>query len=317
MKKTTRILAAVSCAALFTACSTSQTPKASLNSEIDSMSYALGLANTQGLRPYIVSRLGVDTTYIDEFVRGLNEGANSAEDKRKAAYFAGIQIGQQINNQIIKGVENEVFCGDTTQSISRDNFIAAFIEGVYGKSKYMTMDQAQDVAQSKMKELKARTLDKQYGENRTAGEKFMAEIAKKEGIRPLANGVYYEVITEGKGEIPADSDRVEVNYEGRLINDTVFDTNAKRQKPAKFRCNQVIPGWTEALTHMPVGSTWMVYIPQEQAYGERQAGKIPPFSALKFKIELVDIVKDGKAKSAKSAKKSATASTSAAKPAVE
>lgn len=303
MKKATRILAAASCAALITACSTSQTPNASLDNEIDSMSYALGLANTQGLRPYMVNRLGVDTAYISDFVKGLIDGANSADDKRRAAYFAGVQIGQQINNQIIKGIEHEVFADDTTQSISHDNFIAAFVEGVYGKSKYMTMDQAQDVAQNKMKEIKARTLEKQYGENRIAGEKFMAEIAKKEGIHKLDNGVYYEVLVEGKGKIPTDSDRVEVNYEGRLINDTVFDTNAKRQKPAKFRCNQVIPGWTEVLTHMPVGSTWMVYIPQEQAYAERQAGKIPPFSALKFKIELVDIVKDNKTNTTKTSAK--------------
>ena len=117
----------------------------------------------------------------------------------------------------------------------------------------------------------------------------MANIAKKAGIKKLANGVYYEVIKEGNGEIPADTSRVEVNYEGKLINDTVFDSSYERKSPATFRCNQVIPGWTEALTHMPVGSTWMVYIPQDQAYAEREAGQIKPFSALKFKIELLSI----------------------------
>ena len=100
-----------------------------------------------------------------------------------------------------------------------------------------------------------------------------------------------EVIKEGNGEIPADTSRVEVNYEGKLINDTVFDSSYERKSPATFRCNQVIPGWTEALTHMPVGSTWMVYIPQDQAYAEREAGQIKPFSALKFKIELLSIKK--------------------------
>ena len=108
----------------------------------------------------------------------------------------------------------------------------------------------------------------------------MANIAKKAGIKKLANGVYYEVIKEGNGEIPADTSRVEVNYEGKLINDTVFDSSYERKSPATFRCNQV-----------PVGSTWMVYIPQDQAYAEREAGQIKPFSALKFKIELLSIKK--------------------------
>ena len=117
----------------------------------------------------------------------------------------------------------------------------------------------------------------------------MAEIAKKEGIKELGDGVYYEVLTEGTGAIPADTNRVSVNYEGKLLNDTIFDSSYQRGEPAKFRCNQVIPGWTKALTNMPVGSTWMVYIPQEQAYGDRDTGKITPYSCLIFKIELLGI----------------------------
>ena len=119
----------------------------------------------------------------------------------------------------------------------------------------------------------------------------MPKIGKKEGIQKLDNGVYYEVITEGKGEIPADTSRVKVNYEGKLINDSIFDSTYKRGEPTTFRCNQVIPGWTNALTHMPVGSTWKVYIPQDQAYADREAGLIKPFSCLIFKIELISIEK--------------------------
>ena len=102
---------------------------------------------------------------------------------------------------------------------------------------------------------------------------------------------YYEVLTEGKGAIPADTCRVSVNYEGKLLNDTIFDSSYQRGEPAKFMVKQVIPGWQKALTNMPVGSTWMVYIPQEQAYGERDGGKIPPFSCLIFKIEMLGIEK--------------------------
>ena len=89
--------------------------------------------------------------------------------------------------------------------------------------------------------------------------------------------------------IPVDTNRVSVHYEGKLLNDTIFDSSYQRNEPAKFLVKQVIPGWQKALTNMPVGSTWMVYIPQEQAYGEREAGKISPFSCLIFKIELLGI----------------------------
>ena len=97
------------------------------------------------------------------------------------------------------------------------------------------------------------------------------------------------MLTEGTGAIPADTSRVSVNYEGKLLNDTIFDSSYQRNEPAKFMVKQVIPGWTKALTNMPVGSTWRVYIPQEQAYGEREAGKILPYSCLIFKIELLGI----------------------------
>ena len=275
MKKT-GIIAAAGLAALISSCSSSA-PKADMKTDVDSLSYSIGMAQTQGLKPYLVNRLGVDTTYLAEFVKGLNEGANAGDDKKKTAYYAGIQIGQQVSQQMIKGINYEVFGNDSTQTISLQNFLAGFIAGVMEKGGQMTLEQAQELAQAKMKEVKAKSLEKTYGDNKKAGEEFMANIAKKAGIKKLANGVYYEVIKEGNGEIPADTSRVEVNYE--------------RKSPATFRCNQVIPGWTEALTHMPVGSTWMVYIPQDQAYAEREAGQIKPFSALKFKIELLSIKK--------------------------
>ena len=96
------------------------------------------------------------------------------------------------------------------------------------------------------------------------------------------------MLKEGTGIIPADTSLVKVHYEGRLLNDSIFDSSYKRGEPTKFRANQVIKGWTDALTHMPVGSIWEVYIPQELAYGERESGIIKPFSVLIFKIELIE-----------------------------
>ena len=288
MKKFGFIFAAA-LAALMSACGNS-TPKADMKNDVDSLSYAIGMAQTQGLKQYLVQRMGVDTAYINEFVKGLNDGASAGDDKKTAAYYAGVQIGQQIL-QMEKGINNELFGEDSTQTISHKNFMAGFVAGTLEKDGLMTTEEAGQMAQAKMQVVKSQHMEKVYGDNKKAREEYMAKIAKKEGIQKLDNGVYYEVITEGKGEIPADTSRVKVNYEGKLINDSIFDSTYKRGEPTTFRCNQVIPGWTNALTHMPVGSTWKVYIPQDQAYADREAGLIKPFSCLIFKIELISIEK--------------------------
>ena len=234
-------------------------------------------------------RMDVDTTYIDEFINGLNEAANAGDNKKKAAYYAGLQIGQQISQQMIKGINYEIFGDDSTRTISLKNFMAGFVSGTTGKNGLMTVEEASQTAQTMIQSVKAKVMEEKYGDWKKQCEEYMANIAKKEGVKELGDGVYYEVITEGKGAIPSDTSRVSVNYEGKLLNDTIFDSSYKRNEPAKFRCNQVIPGWTKALTNMHVGSTWMVYIPQEQAYGDRDTGKISPFSCLIFKIELLGI----------------------------
>ena len=288
MKKLTIVAAMAIVAAGFTACGNG-TPKANLKSDVDSMSYAIGMAQTQGLKEYLVDRLGVDTANIGEFIKGLNEGVNAGDNKKKAAYYAGIQIGQQISNQMVKGINHEVFGDDSTKSISLKNFMAGFISGTLGKQGLMTIEQAQTVAQTKMQEIKAREMEKTYGPNREEGEKFLAANAKKEGVKTLESGVQYRVIKEGTGAIPADTSLVKVHYEGRLLNDSVFDSSYKRGEPITLRCNQTIKGWTDAMVHMPAGSVWEVYIPQDLAYGEREQGIIKPFSVLVFKIELLEV----------------------------
>ena len=249
-------------AAGFTACGNSA-PKANLKTDVDTMSYAIGMAQTQGLREYLVSSLGVDTAYMGEFIKGLNEGVNAGDNAKKAAYYAGIQIGQQISTRMVKGINREVFGDDSTKTISLKNFMSAFISGTTGKKGLMTVEEAQQVAQQKMQEIKAREMLKTYGPNKEAGEKFLKENATKEGVKTLSNGIQYKV-------------------------GTVFDSSYKRNEPAVFRANQVIKGWTEALCHMPAGSIWEVYIPQDMAYGEREQGDIKPFSVLIFKIELLE-----------------------------
>jgi FKBP-type peptidyl-prolyl cis-trans isomerase FklB len=288
MKKLTFMAAMAIAAATMTSCGNG-TPKANLKSDVDSVSYAIGMAQTMGLKDYLVDRLGVDTAYIGDFIKGLDEGVNAGDNKKKAAYYAGIQIGQQISNQMVKGINHELFGEDSTQTISMKNFMAGFISGTTGKQGLMTTEQAQETAQRLMQQIKSRETEKAYSGNRLEGEKFLAENAKKEGVKTLESGVQYKVLKEGSGKIPTDTSMVKVHYEGKTIDGNVFDSSYKRNTPIDLRANQVIKGWTDALVHMPAGSIWEVYIPQELAYGEREQAQIKPFSMLIFKIELLEV----------------------------
>ena len=291
MKKVS-IFMAIAAAASLASC-TAQAPKANLKSDLDSLSYSIGMAQTQGLKGYLTGRLDVDTAYMAEFIKGLNEGANKTS-KKDIAYMAGLQIGQQISNQMMKGINQELFAGDSTKTISKDNFMAGFIAGTLEKGGVMTMEAAQEYTRTAMETIKAKAMEEKYADNKAAGEKFLAENKTKEGVKTTESGLQYKVITEGKGEIPADTCKVKVNYKGTLIDGTEFDSSYKRKEPTTFRANQVIKGWTEALTMMPVGSKWELYIPQELAYGSRESGQIKPFSTLIFEVELVGIEKDKK-----------------------
>lgn len=131
--------------------------------------------------------------------------------------------------------------------------------------------------------------------NLEAGNKFLEENGKREGVTTTESGLQYEVMTEATGEKPAATDRVRVHYHGTLLDGTVFDSSVDRGEPTVFGVSQVIKGWTEALQLMPVGSKWKVFIPSELAYGPRGAGgDIGPNATLTFEVELLEIVKDAK-----------------------
>ena len=282
MKKFSIVAAlAIAVASFVASCGNSGSNKPNLKNDVDTLSYAIGLAQTQGLKQYLV-QMDVDTTYMDAFIKGLREGANAGDDKKKAAYYMGIQIGQQISNRMVKGINHELFGEDSTKTISMKNFLAGFIQGVKEKKGLMTVEQASQVAQVKMVAIKAKHMEEEYGPLKKKGEAWMAANAKKAGVKTLPSGVQYKVIKEGNGAMPKDTSLVTVNYEGRLIDGTVFDSSYKRGQAVDLRANQVIKGWTEALVHMPAGSVWEVYIPQELAYGEREQGQIKLYSPLVF-----------------------------------
>ena len=190
------------------------------------------------------------------------------------SYAFGISIADNLSTQKIESLN--------PQAIGR-----AF-QDFYNKEAKISADDANKLIQKHFEDQEAQ----KYKPTVEEGEKFLAENAKKEGIKILESGLQYKVITEGTGETATASDKVKVHYEGTLIDGTKFDSSYDRGEAAEFGVTQVIKGWTEALQLMKEGSVWMLYIPSDLAYGSRQAGEhIKPFSTLVFKVELLSIVK--------------------------
>ena len=263
-----------------------------LKNDVDTFAYAVGMAQTQGLADYLTGTLGVDAAYFGDFLKGLEVSANEGASKKHKAYNAGIALGMQVA-MMAKNISMQVYDGDSAMSIPMKTFLAGFKNGVAGNYFLTNPAAANEIAMAKMSAIKAEYAKEKYKDNKEAGEKWIAEKAKEKDVMPLdSTGVYYKVIKEGNGPIPADTSMVEVNYEGKTIDGEVFDTTAEKGNPVTFRVNQVIKGWTEALIRMPAGSKWEVYIPAELAYGERATGKsIKPYSALQFQIELLSVKK--------------------------
>jgi FKBP-type peptidyl-prolyl cis-trans isomerase FklB len=198
----------------------------------------------------------------------------------------GTKIGSSLKDQQKSGL-----MGDSTLKVDIKLIKQGLINGLRGSKIQMTPVQAQEYLQKTMMVLQSKKMEKLYGGNKTAGEKFLAENAKKPGVKTTADGLQYEVIKQGNGPLPTDTNKVKVNYHGTLIDGTVFDSSVDRKEPIVFQVNQVIKGWTEALKMMPVGSKYKLYIPQELAYAGADRGKIKPFSMLIFEVELISIEK--------------------------
>ena len=254
--------------------------------QLDSLSYAFGVAQSQGLKEYLVS-MKVDTTNLDQFIKGLKEGMKDLSKEDEARQI-GVTIGQQLKNQMVKGINQELFGTDSTKTISVDKFMAGFIAATTGKDCKMSTQSAGLYVRANMERIKASMMEKTYGANREAGEKFLAANAKKPGIKVTPSGLQYRIIKEGTGEKPSPTSRCKVSYKGPLIDGKVFDQTPAKA-PITFAANQVIKGWTEALCMMPVGSKWQLFVPQQLAYGAREAGIIRPFSTLIFEVELLGI----------------------------
>lgn len=256
---------------------------------VDTFSYLFGKANTNGLTNYLTQRMGVDAAYLEDFVKGFQQTALTEADKKEKARLAGIEIRSQVENQVIAQANKQI--NDSVDILNKTLFVKGFQDGITQSNMTISMDSIQQVVRKQMDYYHKVKMEKKYGANRIAGEEFLKKNAKADSVKTTASGLQYKILTKGTGEIPQATDKVKVHYEGHLIDGTEFDSSYKRDKPTTFPANEVIKGWTEALTMMPVGSKWMLYIPQELAYGDREQNKIPPFSTLIFTVELLEIVK--------------------------
>lgn len=263
-------------------------PAANLTSKDDSIAYIFGLSQAEGLKSFMKQQLGIDSIYTDSFSQGINDRLNvDPNDKAKQAYNQGMNIGSQIE-QMAANLSKEYYAADPDKKIDPKTIAAGIFAGLYGKDSMSSQDAMKEF-NSRLEAQKSANQERLYGKNKEEGAAFLAENKTKEGVVELPSGLQYKVITMGTGEKPKPTSKVKVNYVGRLIDGTEFDSSYKRKEPTSFKCNQVIKGWTEALCLMTEGSTWELYIPYNLAYGERAAGKIPPYSTLIFTVELLEV----------------------------
>ena len=198
----------------------------------------------------------------------------------KLSYALGIGIGSQL-------------AGMGAKELNIDDFAQAIKDVISGAGLKVDNAEAQTLVQNffQEQEAKQQAAAAEAGKAaKAAGEAFLAENAKKDGVVTLPSGLQYQVLKEGNGKKRSATDQVVCHYEGTLIDGTVFDSSYKRNEPATFGLNQVIAGWTEGVQLMSEGAKYRFFIPYNLAYGERGAGaQIPPFAALVFDVELIQV----------------------------
>lgn len=270
----------------------------SLKSKADSVSYAAGMALTNGLMPFLKSQFQLSDADMPAFIAAFEKAVAERKNPNQKAVAAGLQIEQMVTGRMLPGLEKD-FTGD--EAINEDLVFQGFTASLKNDSSVFT----QKVAEDKFQNYRVENENRKNEATRKAGEDFLAQNKTKPGVVTLPDGLQYKVLTAGNGPKPTAKDKVEVVYEGRTIDGKVFDATSKHngKKTDTFNASAVIKGWTEALTLMPVGSEWEIYIPYKLAYGERGAGRdIKPFETLIFKLKLVNIVKEeAKAAAAKTA----------------
>jgi len=284
------LVVAVIAASVLSSCNSNSTKMPSLKNQIDSLNYAFGLANGNGIKQYYLAADSANAdslnAKIESLLRGMDEGMKGEATDNPELSELGTNIGNALKEQKTAGL-----MGDSSLTVDIKLIKQGLINGMKGSNIQMTAEEAQLYLNTTMQKLQEKRMQEQNGPNKAAGEVFLKENAKKAGVVTTASGLQYEVIKKGTGALPTDTSRVKVHYHGTLIDGTVFDSSVDRGEPAVFGVNQVIKGWTEALKLMPVGSKYKFYIPQNLAYGSKGARGIEPLSTLVFEVELLSIEK--------------------------
>lgn len=282
-----------------------EVPEARLETALDTLAYCMGAGNATdraGMAQYLES-VNSDSTHTEDFLSGLYVGltegaeayASGKTDKASLAYNQGINVGLQMLDRRIATAEKILQLGDSLH-LDPGQFAAGFADFVRGTvaitidGKPATREQLSDLAGRIMERISDERAEALYGKEKRAGLDYISARAKEPGVKPLADGIYYKELQAGSGQTPTMQSRVRVRYEGRFIDGKVFDATANHGNKEfdEFPVSGVIKGWQQALTHMPVGAKWEVYIPYDQAYGA--AGNppdMPPYSTLVFTMELL------------------------------
>lgn len=245
-------------------------------------SYAMGVAESESLKAYLIQREGLDSLQLLQAAQALETSLqlSEAERKKALAYAAGLKIAMMNEASVVPSLNQSATGKKDTTYTDIAIFTRGLCDGLMQRNS-ISADSARKVADQQMNYYRQ--------ELKRANVAFLTNNAKMKGVKVLPSGLQYRVITQGKGAVANDTTDVEVHYEGKLIDGTIFDSSYQRGKTATFKPTQVIKGWTEALKMMPEGSTWELFIPYDLAYGERGNQNIPPFATLIFKVEVVKV----------------------------
>ena len=244
-------------------------------------SYAYGVAQVPDMKTYLLRTQGIDSTQFPALGQALEGRFSDAEVARCRAIVTGADIAAQVKANVVT-LNRSFGGGENVNYTDASLILKGMSDGIAGRASF-TPDSAQKVVSDQR--------DFQIHERRKANLAYLDNYKKQKGVVALPSGLLYKVVRKGDGALPADTSTVEVHYEGKLIDGSIFDSSYQRGETTSFPLNQVIKGWQEGLKLMPVGSEYELVIPYTLAYGEVGTRGIPPFSTLIFKVELKDIKK--------------------------
>lgn len=295
MKKS--LFAVAATAALMGLNSCTGVPKADLATEVDSLSYSIGVVQCDPrMKDMLSGQFEIDSTNYDALIKGFMRGAKST-DNDEIAEIIGFQLGMQFNDKALKRNSAYFFSGDTTKMLNRDDILNAWVTAFKGGDVKISLDSARMFINNFQQKIYEKNMEEQYADWKKRNEEFLAENGKKDGVVTTASGLQYKIVREGKGQIPTDSTELYVTYTGTLVDSTQFDSSYREDRKTKVKKNNpfktrpdggIIEGWKEILKTVPVGTKLVLYVPSDLGYGARTMAKIKPFSTLIFEMEISD-----------------------------